>query len=97
VLLPGHGPIPDNPRAEIKRHIRILNEIKKEIINIIMKNGGEISFSELENQVKLVHGRNLVEVLIALEKRGIIKIEGTSLTKSKIILKSKNHFLTNNS
>lgn len=74
VLLPGHGPIPSDPRAEINRHIRVLREVEREVIEAL-KSSGELSFKELEARVSLVRGRNLIGVLRALEKRGIVRIQ----------------------
>jgi glyoxylase-like metal-dependent hydrolase (beta-lactamase superfamily II) len=87
VLLPGHGWIPKNPQAEIKRHIEALRHVKKGVIEIIQEAGGSISYSRLEQKVDFLKGRHLLGVIRALVKRGIIEANNVDLSNAELKIK----------
>ena len=88
VLLPGHGWIPENPKAEIQRHIKALRHVKRSVVEAIQDAKGPISYSQLEKKIDLLRGRNLLGVIRALIKRGIVKADSEDISKAKLELES---------
>lgn len=88
VLLPGHGWIPENPQAEIERHIEALKHVKRGVIEAIQEAKGPISYSQLERRIDFLKGRNLFGVIHALVKKGIIEADSENISKAKLKLKS---------
>lgn len=89
VLLPGHGWIPESPQAEIERHIEALRRVKKRIIEVFQRAEGAISYSKLERNIDFLKGRNLLGVIRALAKRGIIEVDSEDISKARLKLKGK--------
>jgi len=83
VLLPGHGWIPEDPYAEIKRHIETLRYVKNSVIDVI-KSEEPITYHQLEKRIDFLKERNLLGVLSALVKRGIIEADSKDLSKAKL-------------
>jgi len=57
------------------------------VIEAIQNAGGSISYSQLEKRMDILKGRNLLCVVCALIKRGIIEAESEEITTTNSKLK----------
>jgi len=86
VLLPGHGRIPEDPKAEIEGHIETLRSVKRGVLEAIRGAGDPIPYKELEQKIGFLRGRYLQGVIRALVRRGIIEADREEIPNARLKL-----------
>jgi len=79
--------IPDNPRDEIKRHIEKLTYVKNGVIETLKKSERSMTFSQIEKNVDFLKGRDLLAVVRALVKRGIVEADSEDVENAGLKLR----------